>query len=229
MNYKNVLIFFIIILAGKVEIVKSPVPRISDLEKRFKWLKLGGHYTPTECQTNNHVAIIVPYRSRAEQLLLFIQHMHPFLKKQQIEYTIFIVEQNGNEPFNRAMLMNVGFKEALKFNDFQCFIFHDVDLLPEDDRNLYTCPEQPRHMSVSIDIFKYKLPYATIFGGVSALTKKQFETLNGFSNSFWGWGGEDDDMYNRLKYHNFHISRYPVNIARYTMLTHHKQKANPKR
>lgn len=38
------------------------------------------------------------------------------------------------------------------------------------------------------------LPYEDIFGGVSALTKEQFINVNGFSNEFWGWGGEDDDM-----------------------------------
>jgi hypothetical protein len=54
------------------------------------------------------------------------------------------------------MLMNVGFVEALKLYNYDCFIFHDVDLLPEDDRNLYTCPEQPRHMSVAVDVLKYK-------------------------------------------------------------------------
>ncbi len=62
----------------------------------------------------------------------------------------------GNGKFNRAKLMNIGFLEALKQYDYQCFIFHDVDLIPEDDRNLYTCPEQPRHMSVAIDKFGYR-------------------------------------------------------------------------
>lgn len=33
----------------------------------------------------------------------------------------------------------------------------------------------------------------------------------------------------RLKHVGYHIARYPVNIARYTMLTHRKEKANPKR
>lgn len=61
------------------------------------------------------------------------------------------------------------------------------------------------------------------------MTTKQFSAVNGFSNSFWGWGGEDDDMSNRLKHMGFHIARYPINIARYTMLTHRKEKANPKR
>lgn len=61
-----------------------------------------------------------------------------------------------SDAFNRAMLMNVGYVEALKERPFDCFIFHDVDLLPENDRNLYTCPEQPRHMSVAVDKFNYR-------------------------------------------------------------------------
>ncbi|XP_047361920.1 beta-1,4-N-acetylgalactosaminyltransferase bre-4-like isoform X2 [Vespa velutina] len=135
----------------------------------------------------------------------------------------------GTGAFNRAMLMNVGYVEALKERTFDCFIFHDVDLLPEDDRNLYTCPEQPRHMSVAVDKFRYKLPYADLFGGVSAMSREHFKLVNGFSNVFWGWGGEDDDMANRIKAHGLHISRYPANVARYKMLTHKKEKANPKR
>lgn len=68
----------------------------------------------------------------------------------------YVVLLSGTGSFNRAMLMNVGYVEALKERTFDCFIFHDVDLLPEDDRNLYTCPEQPRHMSVAVDKFKYR-------------------------------------------------------------------------
>lgn len=61
------------------------------------------------------------------------------------------------------------------------------------------------------------------------MTKTQFEKVNGFSNMFWGWGGEDDDMSSRIRAVGLHISRYPNNIARYTMLRHRKEKANPKR
>ena len=103
------------------------------------------------------------------------------------------------------MLMNVGFREALQDFNWDCFIFHDVDLLPEDDRNLYTCPDQPRHMSVAVDKFKYRLPYKSIFGGVAAITRRHFKQLNGFSNMFWGWGGEDDDMSRRIKYQKLKV------------------------
>jgi len=64
--------------------------------------------------------------------------------------------QYGEHTFNKARIMNIAFVEALKQYAFQCFVFHDVDLIPEDDRNMYSCPPQPRHMSVAIDEMGYK-------------------------------------------------------------------------
>ena len=48
--------------------------------------------------------------------------------------------------FNRAKLLNVGFKEALKDYDYNCFVFSDVDLIPMNDHNTYRCFSQPRHL-----------------------------------------------------------------------------------
>lgn len=45
--------------------------------------------------------------------------------------------------------------------------------------------------------FSFRLPYPTIFGGAGSFTKHDFQLINGFSNQFWGWGGEDDDLYKR--------------------------------
>ena len=59
-------------------------------------------------------------------------------------------------PFNRGKLMNVGFEEALKYGAFKCFVFHDVDLIPEDDKNDYGCPSSPRHMCPAINKFGYR-------------------------------------------------------------------------
>ena len=79
---------------------------------------------------------------RADHLRTLLFNLHSLLPRQQLDYGIYIVEQNGAEAFNRAMLFNVGAAEALKQYDYQCFIFHDVDLMPEDDRNIYSCPVQ---------------------------------------------------------------------------------------
>lgn len=82
--------------------------------------------------------------------------MHQILPKQEIDYGIFIVEQEGEGQFNRAKLFNVGYLETLKLYDYDCFIFHDVDHIPEDDRNLYTCSEMPKHLGAYLNTRKYK-------------------------------------------------------------------------
>lgn len=83
--------------------------------------------------------------------------------------------------------MNIGFNEAMKDYNWTCFIFHDVDLVPEDDRNLYHCPRYPRHMSSHVDSLGYELPYRGIMGGVTAIRTSQFQRINGFSNRYFGW------------------------------------------
>ena len=47
------------------------------------------------------------------------------------------------------------------------------------------------------------LPFATIFGGCGAFKCKDFEEINGMSNLFFGWGGEDNDLYQRFVQFSF--------------------------
>lgn len=76
-----------------------------------------------------------------------------FLRKQQIHYRIYVVEQVDTKPFNKAKLMNIGAVAAIR-DGYPCLILHDVDLLPRKPSNLYACTKLPRHMSSSIDKFR---------------------------------------------------------------------------
>ncbi|XP_041354136.1 beta-1,4-N-acetylgalactosaminyltransferase bre-4-like isoform X2 [Gigantopelta aegis] len=192
-------------------------------------LRPGGRWCPPGCVSRHHVAVIIPYRDRPSHLKVFLRNIHPFLQKQQLDYTVYVIELVPNIPFNRALLFNIGFVESVKQHNYSCFIFHDVDLIPENDRNLYICSGEPRHLSVAIDKHKYRLLYSTIFGGAIALSREHFIKVNGFSNKYFGWGGEDDDMFKRLQRQNMSIIRYSSDVARYKMLAHPKDVPNPNR
>ena len=130
------------------------------IEENFKNLNIqqGGEYKPNTCMPRHYVGIIVSYRNREKSLLLFLRHIHLFLIKQNIHYAIYVVEPLANLTFNRGLLLNIGYLESLKLSNhsWDCHIYHDVDLLPEDDRNLYTCPDIPRHLSAAVSTMNYK-------------------------------------------------------------------------
>ncbi|XP_039753854.1 beta-1,4-N-acetylgalactosaminyltransferase bre-4-like [Pararge aegeria] len=187
-----------------------------------------GSYTPEDCNPAFSVAILVTYRNRQSQLDVFIPYMHNFLRKQNIHYKIYVIEQQDDKPWNKGLLYNIGAKQAIAEN-FPCLILHDVDLLPLDENNLYACLHQPRHMSASIDKFRFVLIYETLVGGVLAITSDQYKQLNGFSNRFKGWGGEDDDFAGRMSANQFVILRFPQHMSRYTMLLHKQEAKNTAR
>lgn len=192
---------------------------------------LGIHVKLNFLIPRTQVAIIIPFRNRHEHLKHWLYYLHPILIRQQLDYGVYVINQNGNGTFNRAKLMNVGFVEALKEYDYECFVFSDVDLIPMDDRNIYKCFPNPRHLAVGMDKFNFGLPYKTFFGGVSSLSKDQFLAINGFPNTYWGWGGEDDDIYKRIVFHGMSISRPDMVLGKYKMIKHTRDlhnEQNPK-
>ncbi|KFQ92492.1 Beta-1,4-galactosyltransferase 1, partial [Nipponia nippon] len=182
---------------GALRVEFSQPVNLEEVARINPEVKAGGRFAPKDCIALQKVAIIIPFRNREEHLKYWLYYLHPILQRQQLDYGVYVINQDGEEEFNRAKLLNIGFAEALKEYDYDCFVFSDVDLIPMDDRNTYKCYSQPRHLSVSMDKFGFRLPYNQYFGGVSALSKEQFRKINGFPNNYWGWGGEDDDIYNR--------------------------------
>ncbi|XP_037612659.1 beta-1,4-galactosyltransferase 1-like [Sebastes umbrosus] len=194
-------------------------------------LKEGGRYKPPDCIAKQKVAIIIAFRNRHEHMKHWLYYLHPILIRQQLDYTVYIINQDGEGIFNRAKLMNVGSVEALKEYDYDCFVFSDIDLVPMDDRNLYRCFDNPRHLAVGMDKFNFHLPYRDFFGGVSSLSKDQFLKINGFPNTYWGWGGEDDDIFRRVYSRGMSISRPDSLMGKYRMIKHKRDlhnEPNPK-
>lgn len=56
------------------------------------------------------------------------------------------------------------------------------------------------------------------------MKKEHYVEINGHSNLFWGWGGEDDNLAQRLKLKQLVINRPQKDVARYTknMKNHHR-------
>jgi hypothetical protein len=127
-------------------------------------------------------AIVVPYRDRAA-------HLVEFMKKAR-GVDVYVIEQVDGKPFNRAKLLNIGGQLAFQLGATH-IITHDVDMIPVGvDYSTADCA----HLASQCSQFKYRMPYPRYFGGVNIFSAKTFYMVNGYSNNYWGWGGEDDDM-----------------------------------
>ena len=132
---------------------------IDEIEVELSYLSLrkGGRWSPANnIQPKTKIAIVIPYRDRLVNLELLLRNLHPFLNRQNAYYGVYVVEPVGDLPFNKGLSMNAGFIEASKEEEWDCYIFHDVDLLPENSKNIYGChPDTPKLMAVSISAYGY--------------------------------------------------------------------------
>jgi hypothetical protein len=170
--------------------------------------------------------IVVPFRNRRDQLAAFTSHIEQFLAGRPFQ--VLVVEQVEGKPFNRGALLNAGF--ALAKTTCEWVAFHDVDMLPLDESCDYSLPTDVLcHLAGAAEQFGFTNPYRNYIGGVLLSTIPVFESMNGFSNSYWGWGCEDDDLFIRACACGVAIRRVP---GRYRSLPHVRLPppvTNPKR
>lgn len=149
--------------------------------------------------------VIVPYRDREEHLPVFAPYLAETLAAQNVNYCCVVVEQSPGKLFNRGLLCNIGFAAFAAAADYVCI--HDVDLIGENFD--YTYSPVVTHLSAMARYHDYKEYYARCLGGVVLFPKTAYIKVNGFSNEYWGWGCEDDDLRLRCDVAELTVARRP--------------------
>lgn len=166
------------------------------------------------------IAVIIPYRNREQHLAQFIRHFNNLDGSHLNGSTmdVYIIEQNNEDKFNRGLLINIGYLIASRNYNYDRYILHDVDLFPNQTiyELYFSYPKKQVHYIIPKHEHKYN--FNSYLGGVVGLSSQCFEKINGFPNNFFGWGGEDDAMYNRLAINNITIHR--PTIGEYELVEH---------
>ena len=149
------------------------------------------------------IIFIVPYRNRAPHLVHFKIYMKYILSDiPENDYEIYFIHQVDTRPFNRGAMKNIGFlvmkdKYPNNYKDIT-FVFNDIDNMP--------CEKNLLDYKTSTGTVKHFFGFDWTLGGIISLTGADFEKVNGFPN-YWGWGQEDNDLYERVKKNNIKVDR----------------------
>jgi len=74
------------------------------LNDKTHQLMPGGRLIPLGCIPRHRVALIVPFRAREQHLTSFVNHLYPFLRSQQLDFIIIVVEQVRNSQLTKPTI-----------------------------------------------------------------------------------------------------------------------------
>ena len=154
-----------------------------------------------------NTVIIIPIRNRDRHLAYVTNYVTDYINKYDKSINlveIIAVEQieSDMKPFNKGFLFNIGvnyIKTHNKYVNISWIILHDVDWFPKLPTSYY--PLLPSIHFQHIMPISTKNSYGAYIGtgGASAISLHAYtDCINGFSNQYFGWGAEDEDIFFRL-------------------------------
>lgn len=152
-----------------------------------------------ETACNHTLCVLVPFRHLVAELQAHVCHMGAFLERQGVCAHTVVVNQVDAYRFNRGMLLNAAAHLAAKHHaDCDYYALHDVDLLPLNPALSYAFPGDGQVVHLSPPALHPRYKYPDFLGGILLVSRAAYAQIDGMSNSFWGWGKEDDELRKRL-------------------------------
>jgi beta-1,4-galactosyltransferase 4 len=179
-------------------------------------------------------SIIIPYRNREAHLELLLPRLQEVFKDK--EYEIIVSEQNDNNNFNLSNTQNVGAQHSTG----NIIVLHQVDYYPTEDVS-YDIQDEPvlparKGIFVNADLTKrdfndtpagYRKWEDEIdpgfYGGVVIMRKEHWDCIGGLNPLYKGWGNEDEDLRERLKWAGYTPHRNEVGTF---LCLHHEDNGN---
>jgi hypothetical protein len=154
-------------------------------------------------------ALIIPVRDREQHLQEFQRLINPYIEQnyKESEFSLWVIEQDDTEAFNKGWLMNVGIAEIIRHTpEVECVSMNDVDFVPDmntasdkvQGRVYYDKCIMPTGTASELERANWSVPYPQYVGGVVTMHLEHWRAINGFSNHYVSWGVEDDDLFIRL-------------------------------
>jgi glycosyltransferase involved in cell wall biosynthesis len=140
-------------------------------------------------------SIVIPYKNRAEFLGVLLEHLPKYLRdnNSQLDYNIVVAEQLDDVAFNRSLSVNIAIKYAIDVLHSEHIIVHDVDIIPVSN--------------INYSYRNFCMCWFVSAGGLNCLSSDLIK-INGYCNSYYGWGNEDVDVIKRLTFYNIKIHEW---------------------
>jgi hypothetical protein len=163
---------------------------------------------------NKDLIIVVPYRDRKEHLETFLKQVPEYFNSQNISYDILVCELDQVGDWNAGLCVNSIVDFLHDGKDYKWLYIHHVDVWPE--KGLWGYPKKG-------EVYHNLGDY-----GSCLMTLDSFFEVNGYCNNFWGWGGEDNELYEKLRSKGYNVisidDNYPVKYN--TSYQNHERKFN---
>jgi len=160
--------------------------------------------------------IVVPYRNREEHLKGFLENSPAYFNKTGLTYDILICELDQVGDWNAGLSVNALIDFVNEERQYRWLYIHHVDIWPIEGEWKF-----PEEREVFFNMGDY---------GSCLMKLQTFLQVDGYSNNFWGWGGEDNELYQKLREDGYKVIDYTTKqfVEYNTTFQNHPRKFNGK-